>query len=142
MSTVHPTNSEESTAALGAGLAASLAPGAVLCLWGDLGLGKSVLARAIIRALAGDESLDVPSPTYTLLQHYETPAGPVFHFDLYRLTAPEEVYELGWDDALAEGITLIEWPQRLGTLLPARRTDILFAQGPNGPDSRLVEVRA
>lgn len=138
---VNHSASEEETAALAVALAPSLRRGAVLCLWGDLGMGKSVFARALIRALAGDPALDVPSPTYTLVQDYETPRGPLYHCDLYRLSAPEEVYELGWEEMLAHGIAVVEWPERLGGILPARRTDIRIAAGDNGPDSRVIEVR-
>lgn len=111
-------NGEEETAALAARLAGHLQPGDVLLLSGDLGAGKSVFARALIRALTGNRDLDVPSPTFTLLQSYDTPAGSVWHFDLYRLEEPEEIYELGWEDALYERIVIVEWPQRLGGLAP------------------------
>lgn len=138
---VYDTKSEEETAALAARLGGALKPGAVLCLWGDLGMGKSVFARALIRALNDDPTLDVPSPTYTLVQDYETPLGPLYHFDLYRLSAPEEVYELGWEEALGQGIAVVEWPERLGTLLPRGRIDIRLSAGDNGPDSRMIEVK-
>lgn len=138
---VYHSSDEEETAALAASLAGSLASGTVLCLWGDLGMGKSVFARALIRALAGDPALDVPSPTYTLVQDYETPLGPLRHFDLYRLSVPEEVYELGWEEALAEGLALVEWPERLGALLPLCRIDIRLRPGAGGPDSRIIEVK-
>ncbi|MCD8566753.1 MAG: tRNA (adenosine(37)-N6)-threonylcarbamoyltransferase complex ATPase subunit type 1 TsaE [Alphaproteobacteria bacterium] len=134
------TKSEEETAQLAVHVASSLQAGAVLCLWGDLGMGKSVFARALIRALAGEPGLDVPSPTYTLVQTYETPVGEVFHFDLYRLSVPEEIYEIGWEDALAEGIVIVEWPERLESLLPARRIDVRITGGGEGPDSRRIEV--
>ncbi len=117
-------NSEEETAGHARNFAASLRPGDVVCLYGDLGLGKSVFARALIRHLAGDTDLEVPSPTFTLVQTYDTDAGPLWHFDLYRLKDPDEVYELGWEEALAEAINIVEWPERLGYLLPSRRIDI------------------
>lgn len=109
---------ERATEALGATLAERLRVGDVVGLKGDLGAGKTTLARAIIRAAAGDPELIVPSPTFTLVEVYETPRGTFWHFDLYRLEAAEQVYELGWEEALAEGITLVEWPERLGRLLP------------------------
>ena len=109
---------ETATAELGATLAQRLRPGDVVGLYGELGSGKTTLARAILRAAAGDPDLIVPSPTFTLVEIYETARGTYWHFDLYRLEAPEQVYELGWEEALAEGIVLIEWPQRLGALLP------------------------
>jgi len=109
---------ERATEALGATLAGRLRIGDVVGLKGDLGAGKTTLARAIIRAAAGDPELIVPSPTFTLVEVYETPRGTFWHFDLYRLEAAEQVYELGWEEALAEGIALVEWPERLGRLLP------------------------
>src|SRR5258707_11005791 len=113
---------ETATERLGATLAARLRPGDVVGLQGELGSGKTTLARAILRAAAGDPDLIVPSPTFTLVEIYETPQGTFWHFDLYRLEAPEQVFELGWEDALAEGIGLIAWPRRLAEPLatPAR----------------------
>jgi tRNA threonylcarbamoyladenosine biosynthesis protein TsaE len=110
---------EIATAALAARLAGMVRPGDVIALKGELGAGKTSFARAFIRARGGDE--DVPSPTFTLVQTYDLPGGTVWHFDLYRLRAPEEAWELGIEEAFAEGITLIEWPERLGMLLPPRR---------------------
>ena len=109
---------ESATERLGATLAERLRVGDVVGLKGELGAGKTTLARAIIRAAAGDRELIVPSPTFTLVEVYETPRGSFWHFDLYRLEAAEQVYELGWEEALAEGIVLLEWPERLGRLLP------------------------
>jgi tRNA threonylcarbamoyladenosine biosynthesis protein TsaE len=120
---------ETATAALGATLAARLHPGDVVGLQGELGSGKTTLARAILRAAAGDPELIVPSPTFTLVEVYETPRGTFWHFDLYRLDAPQQVFELGWEDALAEGIVLIEWPQRLGNLLPKHLSVTLEVDG-------------
>ena len=113
-----PLPNEQATEALGATLAARLKPGDVVGLKGDLGAGKTTLARAIIRAAAADPDLIVPSPTFTLVEVYDTPRGSYWHFDLYRLDDPQQVYELGWEEALAEGIVLLEWPERLGGLLP------------------------
>ncbi|MGE5150089.1 MAG: tRNA (adenosine(37)-N6)-threonylcarbamoyltransferase complex ATPase subunit type 1 TsaE, partial [Rhodospirillaceae bacterium] len=113
-----PLPNEQATEALGATLAARLKPGDVVGLKGDLGAGKTTLARAIIRAAAADPDLIVPSPTFTLVEVYDTPRGAYWHFDLYRLDDPEQVYELGWEEARAEGIVLVEWPERLGRLLP------------------------
>ncbi len=114
---------EAATIAAAAALAPYLRTGQTLLLQGDLGAGKSTFARALIRALPlADGSLApdeiVPSPTFTLLQTYDRALGPVYHFDLYRLSDPEEVWELGWEEAQAEGLSLIEWPQRLGPLRP------------------------
>ena len=113
-----PLPNEQATEALGATLAARLKPGDVVGLKGDLGAGKTTLARAIIRAAAADPDLIVPSPTFTLVEVYDTPRGSYWHFDLDRLDDPQQVYELGWEEALAEGIVLLEWPERLGRLLP------------------------
>ncbi|HEY0598859.1 tRNA (adenosine(37)-N6)-threonylcarbamoyltransferase complex ATPase subunit type 1 TsaE [Brevundimonas sp.] len=100
------------TARLGAAIAPLLAAGETVLLYGPLGMGKSTLARGLIRALTGPEE-DVPSPTFTLVQFYES-EPPVAHFDLYRLTRPGEAAEIGLDEALDEGCAVIEWPERLG----------------------------
>lgn len=114
----------DATIRLGAALAHVMRIGDVIALHGDLGVGKTELARAVIRAAAGDPELIVPSPTFTLAEIYDTPDGAIWHFDLYRIDTPEQVWELGFEEALAEGIALIEWPERLGALLPARRLDL------------------
>lgn len=124
----------EATERLAAALAPLLRPGDVVALGGDLGAGKTTLARALIRTLADDPDEEVPSPTFTLVQSYRTAAGPVWHFDLYRLSGPDEVIELGWDEALATAIVLVEWPERLGRLLPPGRLDLTLAA--TGPDAR------
>lgn len=115
------------TAALGRALAPRLRVRDVVALRGDLGAGKTTLARSLIRALAGDATLAVPSPTFTLVEIYDTPAGPVWHLDLYRLEAAEEAWELGIEQGFAEAIALIEWPERLGELLPPGRLDLSLA---------------
>ncbi len=125
---------ETATVALARRLAPRLRPGDVVALWGDLGAGKTCFARALIGALCGAGE-EVPSPTFTLVQTYDTPAGTVWHFDLYRLTVPDEAMELGLEDALAEGITLIEWPDRLGGLLPRERLDLALDHGPDDGQS-------
>lgn len=108
---------DEATRALGEDLALTVRPGDCLALRGDLGAGKSALARALIRAVAGDENLDVPSPTFTLVQAYEL-RHPIFHFDLYRLADESELAELGLDEALLRGVVLVEWPDKAGAALP------------------------
>jgi len=113
----------DATNALGARLAAALRPGDAVLLSGPYGAGKTALARALLRALAGDPALEVPSPSYTLVQSYVTPLGPVHHFDLWRLGSPADVAELGWDEAL-EGIVLAEWPERLGPLRPGGALEV------------------
>ncbi|MBI1259481.1 MAG: tRNA (adenosine(37)-N6)-threonylcarbamoyltransferase complex ATPase subunit type 1 TsaE [Chloroflexi bacterium] len=117
---------EQDTAALAAEIAGKLKSGDLLCLQGDLGSGKTVFARALIRHLCADPALDVPSPTFTLVQTYESPAGELWHFDLYRLEDPEEIYELGWEDALADGIAIVEWPERLESLAPPDCLTLVF----------------
>jgi tRNA threonylcarbamoyladenosine biosynthesis protein TsaE len=102
----------DATTALGARIAPLLKIGDAILLYGPLGMGKSTLARGLIRALTRPDE-DVPSPTFTLVQFYET-TPPIAHFDLYRLTRPEEAWEIGLDDALEDGCVLIEWPERLG----------------------------
>ena len=104
--------------ALGARIAAAVRPADAILLDGPLGAGKSVLARALIRAIAADPALHVPSPSYTLVQEYGTPAGPLYHFDLWRLDGPAGVVELGWDEA-RPGIVVVEWASRLGWLRPS-----------------------
>lgn len=133
-------NSENETAQHAQNLAPMLLPGDIVCLHGNLGVGKSVFARALIRALTKNPAQDVPSPTFTLVQTYDSPAGEIWHFDLYRLKNPEEVYELGWEDALSGAISIIEWPERLGPLLPAARTDIHITATPDG--GRLLQREA
>jgi tRNA threonylcarbamoyladenosine biosynthesis protein TsaE len=109
---------EAATQRLGTALTGALRPRDLVALEGGLGAGKTTLARAILRAASGEPALIVPSPTFTLVEVYDTPKATFWHFDLYRLEAPEQVFELGWEEALADGIVLIEWPERLGTLLP------------------------
>lgn len=116
----------DATAALGGALAQPLGVGDALCLAGGLGAGKSALARALIQArlAAEDAAEDAPSPTYTLVQVYDTDAGPIWHVDLYRLGGAEEIEELGLLEAMADALLVVEWPDRMGELLPARRIDI------------------
>jgi tRNA threonylcarbamoyl adenosine modification protein YjeE len=128
---------EAATMRLGEDLAMALVPGDVLALKGDLGAGKSTLARALIRALADDAGLDVPSPTFTLVQSYGTRV-PIHHFDLYRLTSADELGELGFDEALAEGVALVEWPERALEHLPAGTVTVeLIHEG----EGRLARIR-
>ena len=132
---------EAATARLGAALAAVLAPGDAVLLAGPLGAGKSALARAVIRALLGAGEAEVPSPSYTLVNVYETPRGAVWHADLYRLGGEaEELEELGLGEALEGGaIVLVEWPERLGPNRPARRAEIaLSAPAAGGRAARVT----
>lgn len=128
---------------MGAAIAAqALRPGLSLCLAGPLGAGKSVLARAIIRAALKDSAAEVPSPTFTLVQVYDCEAGEIWHFDLYRLSAPEEIIELGIEEAAARAIALIEWPDRMGALLPAERLDIALGTDAVAPEVRHARIAA
>ena len=118
---------ETATERLGGSLAKLLRPRDVVALQGGLGAGKTTLVRAILRAASGDPTLIVPSPTFTLAEVYDTPRGVFWHFDLYRLEAPEQVFELGWEEARADGIALVEWAERLGALLPSGRLTVALA---------------
>ena len=119
--TLHPVHialpTEDATATLAASIAPRLASGDVILLEGPIGAGKSAFARALIRARLGRME-DVPSPTFTLVQTYDDPHGDLWHCDLYRLGDPDEALELGVDEAFTTAICLIEWPGRLGTLVP------------------------
>lgn len=95
-----------------------LKPGTVVALHGDLGAGKTAFVRAFIREVMGAPDMAVPSPTFTLMQQYELPDITIYHYDLYRLSDPSELGELNFDQACAEGLTFIEWPERAGKLLP------------------------
>jgi len=119
---------EAETTALAEKLANLTGPGDVLALYGDLGVGKTVFARAFIRAHV-KSPIDVPSPTFTLLQTYDAAHVTLYHFDLYRLKDPDEALELGIDDAFYDGLSLIEWPDRLGGYMPENRLDITLVQG-------------
>lgn len=114
---------EAATTRLGQAIAALLRPGEAVCLSGPLGAGKSTLARALVRALTTPDE-EAPSPTFTLVQFYEGPRLSVAHFDLYRLSDPNEAYELGLDEALDTGAAVIEWPERLDGNLPPDRLDV------------------
>ncbi|MGJ3261105.1 MAG: tRNA (adenosine(37)-N6)-threonylcarbamoyltransferase complex ATPase subunit type 1 TsaE [Rhodospirillales bacterium] len=122
---------EGGTAAFAARLATVLRPGDIVALDGPLGAGKTALARALINALPGPAE-DVPSPTFTLVQTYDRGDLEIWHFDLYRIEDPEEAFELGIEDAFADAVSLIEWPDRLGTLLPAKHLKVAIAEAACG----------
>ncbi|WP_089177317.1 tRNA (adenosine(37)-N6)-threonylcarbamoyltransferase complex ATPase subunit type 1 TsaE [Bosea sp. AS-1] len=127
---------EAATTRLAADIAAILKPGDIVALSGHLGSGKSLLARAILRELAGDPELEAPSPTFTLVQSYDTPRGPVLHADLYRVRSPEELDDLGLVEDVDQTVMLVEWPDRAGERLPAgRRLDIVLDVDPDNPET-------
>lgn len=125
------------THALAARIAALVRPGDAILLEGPLGAGKSAFARAFLRAITANPALEVPSPTFTLVQTYDSPHGPIHHFDLWRLDGPVSLTELGWDD-MEPDIRLVEWPDRLGPLMPSDSLTIRLIQ--TGPDSRDSEL--
>ena len=128
--------------------------GDAILLEGELGAGKTAFARAFLRAASGDAALEVPSPTFTLVQSYDTRIGTVHHFDLWRLEGPDGLAELGWEEA-RDGIVLVEWPDRLGALRPhdaltvpalydwnmQPEGDVVGVAGPIGPDRMSRERR-
>ncbi|WP_181703742.1 tRNA (adenosine(37)-N6)-threonylcarbamoyltransferase complex ATPase subunit type 1 TsaE [Chthonobacter albigriseus] len=126
---------EAGTRQLAEDVAAILRPGDVVALSGDLGMGKSAFARAALRALAGDAALEVPSPTFTLVQTYDLPALSAAHFDLYRLGDASELDEIGFDAAMREGVCLVEWPERAAGQLPADTLVVAISDGA-GPEGR------
>jgi|SRR5438105_12813325 len=127
---------ETATADLAARIAAIAEPADVIALKGELGTGKTAFARAFIRERG--EPDDVPSPTFTLVQVYDAGPTAIWHFDLYRIRTPEEAWELGIEDAFTAGISLVEWPERLGPLLPERRLEITFSFGADPGARRLL----
>ncbi|MBT9291218.1 tRNA (adenosine(37)-N6)-threonylcarbamoyltransferase complex ATPase subunit type 1 TsaE [Prosthecodimorpha staleyi] len=130
---------EAATVRLAEDIAAILRRGDVIALDGDLGAGKTTWARALIRALAGDAALEVPSPTFTLVQSYALPRFALAHFDLYRLGGADEMAELGLDEALADGAALVEWPERAEGELPMDRLTLALGDGPT-PDARVATL--
>ena len=133
---------EQATRALMVDVAAVIEPGDLITLSGDLGAGKTTFARALIRYLAGDAAVEVPSPSFTLMQAYELPRFTLVHADLYRLSGPGELAELGFEDMPEGAVTLLEWPDRAAGALPADRLDIALtlspAQGPNFRHARIT----
>ncbi len=107
---------ESETIKLGQKLADFAQCGDTFALYGTLGMGKSVLARAFVQKLTN--ATEVPSPTFTLVQCYEAADFDIYHFDLYRIKSPEEVFELGMEEAVYQGVCLIEWPEKMGAYLP------------------------
>jgi len=130
------------TEAMAASVATLARTGDVILLEGELGAGKSAFARAFLRAATDDPTLEVPSPTFTLVETYAAPGKlPIWHFDLYRLTAPEQAFELGIEEAWTDAVSLIEWPERLGDLLPREHLRLTLDEGPT-PHARRVQLAA
>lgn len=132
--------SEAATAAFSAEVATRLRPGDVVLLEGDLGAGKTAFTRALIRSMAGQPEANVPSPTFTLVQTYDTATATIWHFDLYRLKDPDEIFELGWEDARSGGISIIEWPERLGPYLPKHALTISLHPVASQPLARTITL--
>jgi tRNA threonylcarbamoyl adenosine modification protein YjeE len=134
-------SNETATAHLMADLALLIGPGDVITLSGDLGAGKTAAARAMIRYLAGDDALEVPSPTFTLAQVYDLPPFPLVHADLYRVNDPLELEEIGLSPLPEGAVVLIEWPERAPSALPADRIDIALSHRPAlGSTARAAEI--
>lgn len=132
---------DDATARFGAVLATSLKPGDVVSLEGDLGAGKTAMARAILRALADDPALEVPSPTFATIQPYDTPVGPVLHADLYRLADASEADELGLLDD-PEAIVLVEWAERAQQVRDAVTVTVTLDIPPGGEGRQVSVARA
>ena len=132
---------EQATVRFAMDVAAALEPGDLVTLSGDLGAGKTTFARALIRYLAGDDAIEVPSPTFTLLQSYELPRFPLVHADFYRLSGAAELAELGFEDLPVGTVVLLEWPDRAAGFLPPNRIDITFTLALQlGPEVRNARV--
>ena len=132
---------EDATTLLARDIASRLGKRDVILMDGDLGAGKSFFTRALIRHLTHDPDLVVPSPTFTLVQTYEAPTWFISHFDLYRLENPEQIFDIGFEDALASGLTIIEWPEKLGPYRPRAALSITLRSDPHGgPDARIAHL--
>ncbi len=130
---------DDATAALGRRIAAALKPGDLILLHGDLGAGKTALARTIVRTLMGDDTLDVPSPSFALVQPYDGKGVSILHTDLYRIRDPREVDELGLFDR-PETIVLCEWPERGGDAFTSQATGEVSLSIPPSGEGRLASV--
>ena len=133
-----PLPDEAATIELGNLLAPQLGAGDLVALSGEIGAGKTTLARAVLRAKLGDPELEVPSPTFTLVQTYQSADVPIIHADLYRIAGGGELYELGFDEMQAASIMLVEWPERAIEHLPAERLDVLLEQDAETGERRAV----
>lgn len=129
-------SNEAETESLAKALALISQKGDTYALFGTLGSGKSVFARAFIKALT--HATEIPSPTFTLVQTYEADDFEIYHFDLYRLKSPEEIWELNMEEALYGAVSLIEWPEKMGSYLPRNIFKITILPQPNG--TRLFQI--
>lgn len=135
---------EQHTLRVGQALAPFLRRGDCVLFYGDLGMGKTTLIRGILSAIAqqdGITHLDVPSPTFTLVQHYDFSHVPCYHYDLYRLPEepqPHALMEIGFDDSLDDGVVLVEWPERLGDAIPADALCVTLHSHPDYEDGRNI----
>lgn len=118
-------HTESETLSIATDFANRLKKGDIIALHGDLGTGKTTFSKGVIHALS-PQTTDVPSPTFTLVQEYDTPHFPIYHFDFYRLKSPNEAYEIGIEDMFTDGVCLIEWPDKIGSLLPKKHIDVFF----------------
>ena len=138
-----PIPDEARTRLLAEVIATKMAAGVMITLRGDLGAGKTTFSRYLIRTVLGDDTAEVPSPTFTLLQTYETPRFPVRHFDLYRIAGADELDELDFDDAEGAALTLVEWPKCAGDRLGSCRLDIMISETDSDDDgARHVAIAA
>ena len=133
-------HSEDETIKLATQLARLAKAGDTFALYGTLGMGKSVFARGFIQSLTNAE--EVPSPTFTLVQSYEAPNFEIYHFDLYRLKSPDEIFELGMEEALYEGVCLIEWPEKMGGYLPKNCFSIQISAHSGGREISITSTSA
>ena len=133
--TTYITRTEKDTLQIAAELARHVRKGDIIALYGTLGMGKTVFCRGFINAFT--PNTEVPSPTFTLLQTYDTEKFPIYHFDMYRLKTPLEAYEIGIEDAFAEGVSLIEWPEKIGRILPQKHISVTIE--PDG-DHRKITI--
>lgn len=136
--TCYITHSEAETKEFAEQIAQTLQKGQILCLDGEMGVGKTIFAKGLCKALGVTEH--VSSPTFTLVNEYEGKDCPVYHFDLYRIEEPEELYAIGFEEFVdGHAIVIIEWPERAGELLPLRRTEILLERA--GEEDRQITVK-
>ena len=134
-----PEADEQAVRRIAEGIALKIRAGDALALHGDLGAGKTFFARALIRALLGEPAAEVPSPTFSILQTYDTPRLTVSHLDLYRIAGQSEVVELGVDELLQNGAIVVEWPERVPGLIGRDSLELRFSEAPS-PERRMLQL--